>query len=172
MKDRFTLSLLAIITVALVGMCFIASEKGAVVVVTPGAELQLKGGLGSGVVLRSGSEPTAVPARAYRPVSLTLTRNQDGDAWKASSHGPWGKLARIGVERGRTAALELGPPLLIKPQVEIWGGQVRVGLCLFGQAGEKYENVILRNNQRIPEPQVRIIDEAGTVLASGRFQFG
>ena len=47
-----------------------------------------------------------------------------------------------------------------------------VGLCLFGRAGEKYENLILRNNQRIPEPQVKIIDEAGMVLASGRFQFG
>jgi hypothetical protein len=172
MRDRFTLSLLGIITVALVGMCFIAREKGTVVIATPGAELQLRGGLGSNVVLRSGSEPTAVPARAYRPASLMLTRNQDGDAWKASSHGPWGKLARIGVERGRTTAIELGPPLLIKPQVEIWGGQVRVSLGLFGQAGEKYENLILRNNQRIQEPQVKIVEEAGTVLASGRFQFG
>jgi len=30
----------------------------------------------------------------------------------------------------------------------------------------------LHNNQRIPGPQVKIIDEAGTILASGQFQFG
>ena len=124
------------------------------------------------MVLRSGSEPVAVPARAYRPVFLTLVGEQNGEVWKASSWGPWGKLDRIQIARGRTTAIELGPPLRIEPQVAVYGGQVRVALCLFGRAGEKYDNSILRNNQRIPGPPVKIIDEAGTVLASGRFQFG
>lgn len=172
MRDRLTLLLLGVAAVALVGMCFMARETGAVMVATPGAQLQLKSAFGSHVSLQSGSAPTAVAARAYQPVALTLSRNQDGDTWTASSRGPWGELARIGVERGRTTAIELGPPFSIKPQVDIRHDQVRVGLNLFGRAGEKYENVFLRNNQRIPGPQVKMIDEAGTVLSSGQFQYG
>jgi hypothetical protein len=47
-----------------------------------------------------------------------------------------------------------------------------MGLGVFGRVGEKYNNSIQKNDQRIREPQVKILDEAGTVLASGRFQFG
>jgi hypothetical protein len=172
MRDRLTLLLLGVAAVALVGMCFMAREAGAIAVATPGAQLQLKSAFGSHVSLPSGSEPMAVAARAYQPVALTLSRNQDGDTWTASSRGPWGKLARIGVERGRTTAIEVGPPFSIKPEVAIRPGEVRVSLGLFGRAGEKYENVILRNNQRIPGPQVKIVDDAGTVLSSGQFQYG
>ena len=105
MKDRVAPVLLGVIAVLLVGMCFIAREKGAITVATPGAELQLKSGLGSSMILRSGSEPTAVPARVYIPTSLGLTWEQDGNTWKASSWGPWGKLARIKIEGGRTTAI-------------------------------------------------------------------
>jgi hypothetical protein len=171
-KDRVTLLLLGLTVASLVGMCFLAREKGAVTVATPGAELQLRSRLGRGMVLRSGAEPVAVPARAYRPVSLTLTGEKDGAVWKASSFGPWGKLDRIKLARGRTTAIELGPPLLIKPQVAVYPGQVRIALDLFGRSGEQYSSSILRNDQRIPGPPVKIIDEAGTVLASGQFQFG
>lgn len=172
MRDRLTLLSLGVIAVALVGVCFIAREKGAVVLATPGADLQLKSGFGSTMVLRSGPQPVAVPARVYRPTSLTLTGEQNGATWQLRSWGPWGQLARIKVPRGRTTAVEVGPPLQIKPQVEMYPGQVRVGLSLVGRAGEKYENLILRNNQRIPGPPVMIIDQAGTVLSSGQFQFG
>ena len=172
MKDKVTLLLLGIIAASLVGMCLVARKKGAVAVATPGAELQLKSRLGRGMVVRSGPKPVAVPARAYRPVFLTLVGEHNGEVWKASSWGPWGRLDRIQVARDRTTAIELGPPLRIKPEVSVSRGQVRVALGLFGRSGEKYDNAILRNNQRIPGPQVEIVDEAGTVLASGRFQFG
>jgi len=172
MRDRLTLLLLGIIAVALVGVCFLAQRKAAVTLATPGAELQLEGGFGRGLILRSGSPPTPVRARAYRPTSLTLTREQDGATWQLRSWGPWGQLARISLPRGRTTTLEVGPPLQIKPQVEVYPGQVRMALGLFGRAGEKYENSILKNHQRIPGPQVKILDEAGTLLASGQFQYG
>jgi len=172
MKDRVPLLLLGIIVALLAGMCLLAHEKGAVMVTTPGVELQLKSRLGRGVVLRSASQPVAVPARAYRPIYLTLTGERDGETWKASSWGPWGKLDRVQIARGRATDIELGAPLLIKPEVTVYPGQVRVALRLLGCAGEQYSNAILRNNQRIPGPPVKIIDEAGTVLASGQFQFG
>jgi hypothetical protein len=172
MKDKLALLLLGAIAIALVDIGLLTRETGSLVAVTPGVELQLKGGFGSSFALRSGTEPVAVPARAYKPTALTLVQKQDGDVWQLWSRGPWGQLARIRAERGRTTTIEVGPPLQIKPQVEMYPGQVRVGLCLFGRSGEKYENSILKNEQRISEPQVKIVDEAGTVLASGRFQFG
>jgi hypothetical protein len=172
MKDRLTVLLLGIVAVALAGVCVIARQKGAIVLATPGAELQLAGQFGSDILLRSGAQPIAVLARAYRPTSLTLTGEQDGATWQLRSGGPWGRLARINLPRGRTTALEVGPPLQIKPRVEMYPGQVRIGLRLFGRAGEMYQNSILKNNQRVSRPEVRILDEAGTLLASGQFQYG
>jgi hypothetical protein len=172
MKDRVTLLLLAGIAVALVAVCALARGGGALVLATPGAELHLQSRFGSSMVLRSGSPPAAVRARAYRPTSLTLTAEQGGATWQLHSGGPWGQVARIRVPRGRTTFVAVGPPLQIRPQVEIYPGQVRVGLCLVGRAGEKYENSILKDNRRISGPHVMIVDQAGTMLASGQFQFG
>jgi len=172
MRDRLTLLLLGVIAVALVSVCFLAQRKGAVVLATPGAELQLAGGFGSGMILRSGVPPVAVRGRAYRPTSLTLTGEQDGSTWQLRSWGPWGQLAQIRLPRGRTTAIEVGPPLQVRPEVEMHPGQVRIALRLFGRAGEMYQNSILKNNRGISGPPVKILDEAGTLLASGQFQYG
>lgn len=172
MKYRYALLLLGVIGTALAAMYLRARREGYLVLHTPGVKLQLKGGFGHHETLWPGAEPVAIPARAYRPTSLELTWQQDGDTWQMWSRGPWGELSRIRVDRGRTTALELGPPLLIKPQVEIFSGQVIVGLRIFGRAGEQYTNLICRNDRRIEAPQMRIIDEAGTVLASGPFKYG
>jgi hypothetical protein len=147
MRDKVTLLLLGIIAAALVGLCLVAQEKGAVAVATPGAELQLRSRLGGGVVVRSESGPMAVSARTYRPVFLTLAAERNGAVWKAQSWGPWDKLDRIQIARGRTTTIELGPPLRIQPEVAVSRGQVRVALGLFGRAGEKYSNLIEKNNQ-------------------------
>jgi len=32
--------------------------------------------------------------------------------------------------------------------------------------------VVTKNNQGVPAPKVKIVDEAGTVLASGNFEYG
>jgi hypothetical protein len=172
MKDKVTLLLLGLIAASLVGMCVVARKKGAVTVATPGAEVEFGSRLGGGVVVHSESGPMALSAGTYRPASLTLMAERDGEMWRALSQGPWGKLDRIRVAPGRTTTIELGPPLRIKPEVSVRGGQVWVALGLFGRAGEKYSNAILRDAHRIREPKVTIIDEAGTELASGRFQFG
>jgi hypothetical protein len=98
--------------------------------------------------------------------------DQNGDTWQLQSHGPWGQLDRLKIEKNRTTALELGPPLRIDPHVGIWLGQVRVALRLFGRAGEMYQNTILKNNQRMAAPKVRIVDAAGMLLTSGQFEYG
>jgi hypothetical protein len=172
MKDKFALLSVGLIGVALLYTFLLTRATGSLTVATPGVELQLKGGFGSGMVLRCGEEAHVVPARTYRPTTLLVKLDQNGDTWQLQSHGPWGHLGHIKVEKNRTTALELGPPLRIDPHVGIYPGQVRVTLRLVGRAGEMYQNTILKNNQRVAAPNVRIVDEAGMLLASGAFQYG
>lgn len=174
MKDRYALLLLGVVAVILAAMYLLAQQEGYVDIKTPGAVLQVKSVFGHDMTLRSESGATAIPARAYKPTSLELTWQRGDDTWQMWSRGPWGQLSRIKVARRRTTAVGLGPPLLIKPEVEIYGRhrQVTVDLGIFGRSGEKYTNVICKNNRRIEAPQVKIIDEAGAVLNSGPGKYG
>jgi hypothetical protein len=173
MKDRFAFVLLGVVAVVLAGMCFFARrQEGAVTFATPGVELQVKTRFGHGMIWRSGPEPITVPARTYRATILTVAQEQDGAVWRVSSFGPWGRLGRIPVKAGQTTAVELGPPFRIQPQVQVQAGQVWVNFGLFGQAGEEYQNAIWRNGEPVRGAHVKIVDEAGTVWASGRFQYG
>ena len=65
-----------------------------------------------------------------------------------------------------------GPPLLVRTDVQIKGRDVSIGLVVEGQAGEKYAGGIRKNGQSLPPPFFNIVDEAGKVLASGRFKYG
>jgi len=65
-----------------------------------------------------------------------------------------------------------GPPLLIKTDVQISGSDVSIGLVVEGQAGEKYAGGVQKNKQWQQPPAFNIVDEAGKVLASGRFKYG
>lgn len=172
MKKRGILISVGIIAVALGAVLFLWQSKGYIALETPGAELYLRTGLFTRATVRTGSGPREVPARVYAPSRLRLTRTKDGDTWQLESRGPWGELARIKVESGRTTTVKFGPPLLIRPEVRLGGGQVSVDLSIIGQAGETYRNVITKNNRMVSEPEVKIIDPSGTVLASGRFKYG
>jgi len=172
MKNRYALLLLGIAGIALGGVYGIARREGYLALNAAGVTLQLKGGFWHNRTLRSDSQRTAVPAQAYQPIRLELTRTQDGDTWQMVSGGPWGELSRIEVERGKTAAVELGPPLTIKPLVEVLPGRVFVELQIFGRAGERYSNLVCRNDRRIEAPKVTILSEGGTTLAFGSFQYG
>lgn len=172
MKNRYALVLLGIAAVALVGMYRTARQEGYLAMDVPGVTLQLKGGFAHSETFRSHGQRVAMPARSYRPTSLELRWNLDGDTWQVWSKGPWGELSRIAVERGRTTTPELGPPLLVKPKVEVFPGHVFIGLQIFGRAGEQYTNLICRNDRRIEAPKVRILSEGGTTLAFGSFAYG
>jgi hypothetical protein len=65
-----------------------------------------------------------------------------------------------------------GPPLLIKTDVQISGRDVSIGLIVEGQAGEKYVPGAQMNGQWQPEPGLKIIDEAGKILATDKFKYG
>jgi hypothetical protein len=120
----------------------------------------------------SGEGPTKVSARTYRPRHLSIVANQDGQRWALESSGPWGQLARVKVKNGETTVLKPGPPFTIKPTVNRRGSRVNVDFAIFGRAGERYRNVVTKNGRRTSVPTVKVVDEAGDVLASGKFQFG
>jgi hypothetical protein len=172
MKNRYALLLVGVAAGSMAVSYLFAGQEGYVAVNTPGVVLQLQNGFMHRMILQSESGPKAVFTRACKPTSLELKWKQGEDTWQMWSRGPWGQLSRIRVARHRTTTIELGPPLLVKPEVTIYGRLVNVDLGIFGRAGEKYTNLVCKNDRRIAAPEVKIMDEAGTVLVTDKFQYG
>ncbi len=175
MKKRDVWISVAIIAAALILMLFSGSSGKGQIKIDAGvaiAELQLSGGLFSKATITSGAEPAAVSARVHRPAKLSLSMKQGSDTWQINSTGPWGKLSTISVNNNETTVLKLGPPFLIKTGVRKSGSNVSVDFAIIGRASEQYQNVVRKNNRTVPAPKAEIIDEAGNVLASGRFEYG
>jgi hypothetical protein len=172
MKNRYALLLFGVAAGTLAISYQFAHQEGYLGAKTPGVVLQVKSGFGHSTTLRSESGPIAISARACQPTSLELRWKRGEDTWQMWSKGPWGQLSRIRVDRRRTTTIELGPPLLVKPEVAIYGRQVNVNLGIFGRSGEKYTNLICRNDRRIQAPEIKIVNEVGTVLVADQFQYG
>jgi len=174
MKKVILISVIVVAATACLVFLYVSTRpKGYISIDVAGAEMQLAGGRFSGVEVRSSKGPARVTVGTYSPQNLAIQMKQDGDTWGIESSGPWGTLAQVKVQKDQTTALKLGPPLLVKPEVRRGSPQqVSVGLTIFGQAGEKYRNVITKNGEPISPPKVKIVDEAGTVIASGRFEYG
>jgi hypothetical protein len=52
------------------------------------------------------------------------------------------------------------------------GRQVSIGLSITGKSGERYNPGVMKNGKALEAPKLQIIDEAGNVLASGKFEYG
>jgi len=172
MKKKSIWISIAIIIAAFLAFHFYTRQQGYIKIDTEGVEMQLRSGLFSKIRITSGAEPVTVNARVYRPRLLSIAMKQNGDTWRLNSSGPWGKLAEIRVNNNETTVLKLGPPFTIKPRVAQRGTLVSVGFSVIGQAGEDYGIRVVKNNRRLPAPKVKIVDEAGKVLASGKFAYG
>jgi hypothetical protein len=123
-------------------------------------------------MIDSAAQPSKVSARLHRPQWLTIWMKQGDDTWQLESRGPWGKLSTIRVQNNETTVLKLGPPFQIKTKALYTGTKVSIDFAIIGQAGEHYRNSIIQNNKRAPAAKLKIIDEAGSVLASGKFEYG
>jgi len=172
MKRRDIWISIAIIIAAFLVFYFYTRQQGYIKIDTEGVDMQLRNGLFSKIRITSGAEPVTVNARVYRPRSISIAMKQDGDTWRLNSSGPWGKLAKIRVKNNETTVLKLGPPFTIKPRVTQRSTLVSVGLSIIGQAGENYGTTVVKNGRRLPAPKVKIVDEAGKTLASGKFAYG
>jgi len=174
MKKKDLLISLAIIACSGLSVLYYTQRQGYVGIDAGGADaiLQLNSNWFSNTTINSGAEPAAISARIHRPQFLSLSMKQDGHTWKIESRGPWADLSKIKVRNDEATALRLGPPFLIKPKISKNGSLLYVDFAIIGQAGEQYENFITKNNQAVTGAKIKIVDEAGNALESGKFQYG
>lgn len=120
-----------------------------------------------------------LPAGKYKAVNLRLQKmDASGDLWAfslatnvATSH--LGALDLFTIEPGQTTAIRVGPPFVVRADVEKSGPRVvSIAPTIVGCGGEEYDIGFRHNHKRAPEPAFRIVDEEGTVLVDDRFQYG
>jgi hypothetical protein len=174
MKKKDIWVSLAIIAAAGLTLLFYSQRTGYVGIDAGGANvvLRLRNNWLGHKTITSGAEPAEIGARIYRPQFLSLSIGQGGHTWKIESWGPWGDLSKIKVRNNEATAIRLGPPFLIKPQVNKNGSILSIGYAIIGQAGEQYQNFVTKNNQAVIGAKIKIIDEAGNVLEKGNFKYG
>ncbi|MBC8468340.1 MAG: hypothetical protein H8D56_02610 [Planctomycetes bacterium] len=174
MKKRDIWISVAIIAAAVLFL-FLSLQKKGQIQIDAGdavATLRLSGSWLGNAMINSAVQPSKVSARLHRPQWLKLSMKQGGDTWRLETRGPWGDLSTIRVKNNDTTVLKLGPPFQIKTKTLYTGSKVSIDFNIIGKAGEHYRNVITQNNKRASAPGVKIIDEDGNVLASGKFEYG
>jgi protein involved in polysaccharide export with SLBB domain len=118
-----------------------------------------------GVSIRSCRSSSTSSRRRDGLSSLSIT-GENGDRWV------------LDLTKGQTLSVlkssgsKPGPPLLVKTDVQTKGREVSIGLIVEGQAGEKYAGGVKKNEQWQPPPRFKVVDKAGAVLASGKFEYG
>ena len=174
MKKRDIWISIAIIAVAVLLLFPRLRKKGLIKIDTGGAvaTLRLSNSWLGNATINSAAQPCKVSARLHRPQWLKLSMKQGSDTWQLESRGPWGDLSTIRVKNNETTVLKLGPPFQIKTKTLYTGSKVSIDFNIIGKAGEHYQNVVMQNNKIAPAPKVKIIDEDGNVLASGKFEYG
>ena len=174
MKKKDIFISLVIIAISGGALYFYTQRTGSIRIDAGRAEatLDLKSSLLSKTSVRSDQQPETVHARIHRPRHLRLSINQNKDRYFLLSQGPWGDLARIKVKNNQTTTLRIGPPLMIKPNIQKRNSVVEIQFDIVGQAGEQYEKFVRKNNRYVTGASVRIVDEVGNVLEKGKFSYG
>jgi hypothetical protein len=162
--------LLVIALIAAAIVYFYKQPRGTIKLQCPSATLSLKGIFGNFQI--TSCESASVPVRDYQPKHLVIHAAQDNDTWRISCYGPWGSLSPVKVQKDQTTILEFGPPFKTNPEIHKKWGQISIGLSITGKAGERYFPAIIKNGVELPPPAVKITDEKGNILASGRFEYG
>jgi hypothetical protein len=118
-----------------------------------------------------------LPAGKYTAIhALLTTKDASGDIWAFSPFTPafaadcMGPLDFFTIEPGETTSIRMGPPFVVKANIRTWSSSDKVVISpvLVGCAGEEYSAAFERNGERPPPPTVKIVDEKGTVLVSGK----
>jgi hypothetical protein len=113
------------------------------------------------------------PAGRYVALQVQLAKTDaQGAKWTLSALAP-GKLESLEVRKGETLAIKLGPPLVTKVEATPAGeGTVSIGMALEGQSGEQYGPGAAKTTAVQSAPALKILDQAGKVLATGTFGLG
>ncbi|MBE0536079.1 MAG: hypothetical protein IH624_10460 [Phycisphaerae bacterium] len=156
-------------------------KTGMIAADSEGARLIIRGSLGLGATVGPTTEPQPIRAGQYTPVQLYRTLEQQivsgggsktTEEWQVYSNGPWGELAPVVVEKGQTTVVKLDGPLIAKVDVTAAGSGVRLlAPLLVGAHGEHY-SMFKRNGKTVGAPKFTILDKAGNVLQTGKFEYG
>jgi len=121
----------------------------------------------------SGGGKWKVPAGHYMAVQARLSKTDaEGAKWRLSESGS-GKKEGFEIRAGETRALRLGPPLKTRIETRAIGdGSILISLVLEGQAGEQYAPRAVKGDETPRPPKLKILDEAGKILAQGNFEYG
>jgi hypothetical protein len=105
---------------------------------------------------------SAAPAVSAQPLRATRVSAQATSDYKP-----------IEVRKGETVLLPFGPPY--KPTVKVdyaqGSGQVRLGMTLFGSAGERCTDMMVQGN-RPGKPSFTISNPKGEIVYRGNFDYG
>jgi len=174
MKKKDIFISLAIIGAAALTLWVCLRTKGHVRIDAGGAdaELQVQNGWFARATITSGEGPPEVGARVYNARRLSISTKQNGQTWQIECLGPWGNLSRIKVKNNETTELRLGPPFLVRPGISRRGSDVSIDYTIIGQAGEHYQSFATKDGGAMRGAKINIVDEAGNVLNSGRFEYG
>lgn len=156
---------------------------------TAGVILNLEGPWWSKASIGPEAKATELKAGVYKPkyLSRVLVKKGEGKeketkaepAWLLHSYGPWGKLSRIKVEKGKTNILKFSGPVLIKIDTMTIPSRgntavriVSIGMKLVGEYGEVYSSIVRKGKQTVDAPSFKIFAEDGKELATGKFEYG
>lgn len=106
------------------------------------------------------------PSREKLGLDSQSATDQTGDKWTLEL------IKGQPVSSFADSSAKPGPPLVVKTDVRISGRDVSIGLILQGQAGELYVPGVQKNGQWQPEPGLKVVDETGRILATGKFKYG
>ena len=175
MKKIIVIPLIIVVLIGLV-IFYYSQQTGYIKIEVPGFEtdLNLSGRWSNKTISLSSSEPVRIRAGTYKPERIVVRLAKAGDQWWSilCRREPWGKLSTINVTKANTTTLELGPPFVIRTDVQHRSRTVSIGLTLIGQAGEHYSPQVLTHKGPLPAPGITIVDESGQELASGKFEYG
>jgi hypothetical protein len=114
-----------------------------------------------------------LPEGRYVSRQIVLNARDGEDAWRLSAYGDTGKLSDFRIGPDEVLDLAVGSPLTLSTEVSAAGSsQAYISLVLSGRAGEEYSPGATKNGQMVEAPTYKIFDEAGELLASGRFEYG
>ena len=150
-------------------------SMGYIQINTPGFDtsIDLRSGFWNKKSIRSGDGAVSVPVGTYKPGNILLKANEKRRGWTISCYaGPWGDLDTIKVEKDKTTTLKLGPPFVVKAGVQRRRGVVSIGYTLIGQSGVHWQENTMALGKAPKPPSLKIVDENGKILASGKFEYG
>ena len=140
--------------------------------------------IGVGIYVRSGDSPSSPPApepelALAEPVPLPAPSPSPNQEIKFSSlaatdnqGGAWTLGLKSVPPEPPEDGTKPGSPLCVKADVKGSGRSISIGLIIEGQAGEVYEPGAAKDGKRRPAPKFTVLDESGTVLGSGSFEYG